>query len=160
MNILDDSYYVELDRTDRNVIQQGLDDYDGDIAGYLEKQLSYLDCTRTFPNGMRVIQTIDYVYKHNITVCNALIDMLDGEVHDRYVEILKDIHAKNLEYEKSITPVVYDSKRKSKSKTKKEPKEPKEPKEKKPSVKALKAAAKIAKIGALSFKTVKHDDTI
>ena len=148
-----DKYLISLDKTDINIINIDLEENDGDIEFVLKKNLTYLDCSRTFPNGMRIIQTIDYIYKHYISVCKYLIDILDEPLKSEYMQQLEDIHAKNLDYEESVKPVVY-------TKTKKASKKPKVAKEKKergPTVAQINAAAKAAKLGLLKFKTASND---
>lgn len=137
-------YIVPLDKHDIHVLEAAV--FTNGVTGTLDKYLEYLDCTRTFPSGIRIIQTIGLPYRHLVSMFLNLIDRLeDDALKNKYKELLEDRHHKNLEFEKEHPPVIFKSPKKVKNKT-----EPKE-KEKKPSKKVLKQAEKMAKIGKLKI---------
>ena len=118
-----------------------------DFTAYLDKLLTYLDCTRVTASGNRIVQTIDHMYKHDVTAFLYVLGLVtDKDVKKEYRKKLNDIHEKNLEFEAENPPRIYVSK-----KPKSRAKSTKEPRENKPSKKALKAASKVAKINMLKI---------
>lgn len=133
----------ELDEIDCAVSKEG-------VESYLDDLLHYLDCTRLMRDGRRIVQTIDYLYKHDISVFFYVVGKIDDEsIKEQYLAKLEERHDANLEYEKENPPITYVKKTKAKSKS------PKEPKEKKPSAKAIQAAKKVAKINMLKINIKK-----
>lgn len=135
----------EFDEIDNAVNKEG-------IESYLNDLLHYLDCTRLMKDGRRIVQTIDHMYGHDISVFFYVVGKIDDEILKReYLSKLEERHKANLEYEKENPPVVYVKKKTATKSTK----TLKEPKEKKPSAKALKAAKKVAKINMLKLNIKK-----
>lgn len=101
-----------------------------------------LDTTRSY-NGVRIVQTIDYIYKYDLSICLYIIENYidDEETKAELLTKLNDIHNKNLEYEKEHPPIVYKKPTKKK-KAASSTKEPKVPKEK----------IKVAKLNMLKLK--------
>ena len=130
-----DTRYIEND-----IREKGIDDA-------LEYKYKLLDCTRTFPNGLRIIQTIDYTYKSIISEFNYVFENYDKSVKDAWLEKVVQRHLDNLEYEKVFTNTVY--KKKGKTKTVRKTKS-------KDEVKTTKASQKlketVSKLNKLSFK--------
>lgn len=117
-----------------------------DPTAYLDKLLTYLDCTRVTASGNRIVQTIDHMYKHDVTAFLYVLGLVtDKGVKKEYRKKLDELHKKNIEFEIENPPKLYVKKTKSRTKS------TKEPKENKPSKKALKAASKVAKINMLKI---------
>ena len=117
-----------------------------DPTVYLDKLLTYLDCTRVTASGNRIVQTIDHMYKHDVTAFLYVLGLVtDKDVKKEYRKKLNELHQKNIEFEIENPPKLYVKKTKSRTKS------TKEPKENKPSKKALKAASKVAKINMLKI---------
>ena len=117
-----------------------------DPTAYLDKLLTYLDCTRVIASGNRIVQTIDHMYKHDVTAFLYVLGLVtDKDVKKEYRKKLDELHQKNIEFEIENPPKLYVKKTKSRTKS------AKEPKENKPSKKALKAASKVAKINMLKI---------
>lgn len=117
-----------------------------DPTAYLDKLLTYLDCTRVTASGNRIVQTIDHMYKHDVIAFLHVLGLVtDKDVKKEYRKKLDELHQKNIEFEIENPPKLYVKKTKSRIKT------TKEPKENKPSKKALKAASKVAKINMLKI---------
>lgn len=154
-------YYTELDNIDKGIIDTRV--AEKGISAYLNQQLIYLDCSRII-NGMRMMQTIGYPYKREISSYLYALD--NSELEDeRDISIWKDKlverHLINLEYEKENPPVWYDGKPKKNSKRKQKDKEgdifPEETKKAKMSKVEAKLKAKLlgASIGFGNFKLKK-----
>lgn len=100
-------YIIELEKFDINLIknyvaEKGIDEF-------LSQQLIYLDCSRII-NGMRMMQTIGYPYKAEISKYLYALDMIEN--NNTKISLYKDkllaIHALNLVYEKDNPPILYD----------------------------------------------------
>ena len=138
-------YLVELDKHDINVVESAISR--SSVKEVLIKYLEYMDCSRTFPSGTRIIQTIGLPYKHLVSIYYYVLDKLDDEEDKtKYEQLLISRHNENLEYEKEHAPVVYKNPKKGKSLTTST-----KDKEKKPTKKMLKQAEKLAKIGKLKI---------
>ena len=145
-------YLLSLSEVDINIINDNLARVDT-VEEYLDKLLHYLDCSRYTKDGFRLIQTISYSYKREISKYLYVLETyLDNS--SEYIDKLITLHKNNLEYEAENGTVKYEKKKK-KAKPKETTKEPKEVKEKKPSIAAIKAANKAIKIGLLKFKVKK-----
>lgn len=137
---LSDFYKVQVDA---RVVNYGR-------YGAWEKHLVWLNCTRRFPDGSRIIQVNSHVYEVEMAQTLYLIDRYFYDIKDeKYAELLK-LHNANIEHDKN-NPVL--DRAKSKQKT---------PRRKNDGVSAaeLKAKAKAMKIGALKFnikKTIKNE---
>ena len=100
-------YIIELEQFDINLIknyvaEKGIDEF-------LSQQLIYLDCSRII-NGMRMMQTIGYPYKAEISKYLYVLDMIENNntKMSLYKDKLLAIHTLNLAYEKDNPPILYD----------------------------------------------------
>lgn len=162
MNINDiiRTYYTELDDIDKSMIDKKV--IEKGIEEYLNQQLIYLDCSRIL-QGMRMMQTIGYPYKREITsyiyVLNQYVDHTDE--YKYFTNKLIERHKANLEYEKENPPIWYDGKSKKTTTRKRKIKEadifPEETKKAKISKAEAKLKAKLlsSSIGFSSFKLKK-----
>lgn len=151
-------YHTELDDSDRAMIDRRVEEKG--IEEYLNQQLVYLDCTRVL-DGMRMMQTIGYPYKREISSYFYALETYlkeDEGKYDYYCVILADKHLANIKYEKENPPIWYDGKPKKGDKRKSKAKEgdlfPEELKKAKISKAEAKLAAKLlgANIGFGGFK--------
>ena len=166
MNIkeITEQYYIELDDVDRAMIDRRVEEKG--IEEYLNQQLVYLDCSRII-QGMRMMQTIGYPYKKEIssyiyalnncvnfmTVENSDIDNFNKE---EWTNKLIERHEENLEYEKENPPIWYDGKPKKNATRKPKAKEGDMFPEETNKGKISKAEAKLkAKLGNVVFGSFK-----
>ena len=159
MNIEDiiKTYHTDLDNCDRAMIDKRVGEKG--IEEYLNQQLVYLDCTRVL-QGMRMMQTIGYPYKREISSYVYAVSGLaeDPESEQVWIDKLIERHNANIEYEKENPPVWYDGKPKKNGKRKPKTKEgdmfPEETKKAKISKAEAKLKAKLlgANLGFGSFK--------
>lgn len=147
-------YHTDLDDSDRAMIDRQVEEKG--IEEYLNKQLVYLDCSRTL-QGMRMMQTIGYPYKREIMSFLYAVEM--HAVHKHIWENkLIERHNANIEYEKENPPIWYDGKPKKNGKRKPKAKEgdmfPEESNKTKMSRAEAKLKAKLlgASLGFGSFK--------
>lgn len=139
-------YNTDLDNSDRMIIDKRV--AEKGIEEYLKQQLIYLDCSRII-QGMRMMQTIGYPYKREISSYMYALSGLaeDPEYEQVWINKLIERHIANLEYEKENPPVWYDGKPKKVSKRKPKAKEgdmfPEETKKAKISKAEAKLAAKL-----------------
>ena len=150
------TYKVKLDRFNIDYINTQV--AEKGIEEYLNQQLVYLDCSRII-NDMRMMQTIGYPYKKEITSYLYAVEMYAVDKHI-WENKLIERHQANIEYEKENPPIWYDGKPKKTNKGKQKAKEgdmfPKETKKAKISKTESKLAAKLlgADLG-FSFKLKK-----
>ncbi len=160
-------YSYELDRSDRIMLDNELDgilpfnDYQA-FNELLDKHIHYMDCTRTMPNGMRIIQTINEPYKWELARCVYLVNWLKDKNEELWKQSFDKIvkrHEDNIEFEKTTPPIIYDKLKIKKSTTRKrKAKEgdmfPEETKKAKMSRAEAKLKAKLlgANLGFNSFK--------
>lgn len=105
-----DEYIVETD-SDWNVDYMINEINANDITELLDKLIDRIDCTKVYPSGLRVMQTIGYPYKREITrYLFVLNNIEDEEVKQEYYQKLIDRHNANIEYEKDNAPVWYSKK--------------------------------------------------
>lgn len=154
-------YHTDLDDCDRDIIDKRV--AEKGIEGYLNQQLIYLDCSRIL-QGMRMMQTIGYPYKREISsyiyVLEELLPKDEEEKDNRgfWITRLLGRHQANLEYEKENPPIWYDGKPKKNTTRKRKVKEgdlfPEEAKKPKISKAEARLAAKLlgANLGFGSFK--------
>ena len=159
-------YNTDLDEFDRAMIDKRVEEKG--IEEYLNQQLVYLDCTRVI-NGMRMMQTIGYPYKREISSyvyalnnCVNFMTVEDSDINKfdkaEWINKLIERHNANIEYEKENPPVWYDGKPKKNNKRKPKAKEgdmfPEETKKAKISKAEAKLKAKLlgANLGFGSFK--------
>ena len=169
MNIEDiiKTYHTDLDDGDKTMIDRQVEEKG--IEQYLNQQLAYLDCSR-IKDGMRMMQTIGYPYKREISsyvyVLNKAV-WLDGyqDKHkEEWTDKLIERHQANLEYEKENPPFWYDGKPKKGGKRKPKAKEgdmfPEESKKAKISKAEAKLKAKLlgANLGFGGFKIKNKKD--
>lgn len=123
------NYSYELDKSDRLMLDNKLDgilpfdDYQA-FLDLFNTHLHYIDCTRTMPNGMRIMQTINEPYKWELARCVYLVNWLKDKNEDLWKECYDKIvkrHEDNLEFEKTTPPIIYDT-LKSKKGNKRKPK--------------------------------------
>ena len=149
-------YLTELDSVDKNIIDNRV--AEKGIECYLSQQLIYLDCSRIV-KGMRMMQTVGYPYKREISSYFYALDKFIGsneysnpdndEIYEYHLNKLIELHKANLEYEKENPPIIYDElKHKKGNKRKPKVKEgdmfPEETKKAKLSKAEAKLAAKFA----------------
>ena len=150
-------YHTDLDDADRAMIDRRVEEKG--IEEYLTQQLVYLDCSRIL-QGMRMMQTIGYPYKREISSYTYAVSGLaeDPEREQIWIDKLIERHQANIEYEKENPPVWYGSKPKKNGTRKPKVKEgdlfPEELKKAKVSKAEAKLAAKLlgANIGFGGFK--------
>lgn len=147
-------YHTDLDDADRAMIDRRVEEKG--VEEYLTQQLVYLDCSRVL-QGMRMMQTIGYPYKREISSYVYAVEM--HAIHKHVWENkLIERHNTNLEYEKENPPVWYGGKPKKNGTRKPKAKEgdlfPEETKKAKVSKAEAKLAAKLlgANIGFGGFK--------
>ena len=115
-----EQYRCSLDDVDHKMIDNGVAELG--IEEYLTRQLSYLDCTRTYNDGSRVMQTIGYPYQRQISIYLYALEKLNIRSDlskQEYTNKLLERHKANIEYEKNNPPIWYGGK-KAKDKWKKE----------------------------------------
>ena len=157
INELVKKYHTDLDDTDRAMIDRRVEEKG--IEDYLTQQLVYLDCTRII-QGMRMMQTIGYPYKREISSYVYAVSGLaeDPKSEQVWIDKLIERHNVNIEYEKENPPVWYDGKPKKGGKRKPKAKEgdvfPEENKKAKISKAEAKLKAKLlgANLGFGAFK--------
>ena len=150
-------YYTELDDSDKTIIDKRV--AEKGIEEYLNQQLIYLDCSRII-QGMRMMQTIGYPYKREISIYIYAVSGLaeDPEREQIWIDKLIERHQANLKYEKENPPIWYDGKPKKNTTRKRKYKEedmfPEETKKAKISKAETKLKAKLlgANLGFGSFK--------
>jgi hypothetical protein len=155
-------YHTDLDAIDKGMIDKNV--AEKGIENYLSQQLIYLDCSR-IKDGMRMMQTIGYPYKREISSYFYALETYlkeDEGKYDYYCVILADRHLANIKYEKENPPVWYDGKPKKNNKRKPKAKEgdmfPEETKKAKISKAEAKLKAKLlgANLGFGGFKLKKN----
>ena len=150
-------YHTNLDECDKNMIDKRV--AEKGIEEYLNQQLIYLDCSRIL-QGMRMMQTIGYPYKREISSYIYAVSGIaeDPEREQIWIDKLIELHNANIEYEKENPPIWYDGKPKKSGKRKPKAKErdmfPEETKKAKISKAEAKLKAKLlgANLGFGSFK--------
>lgn len=80
------------------------------VIELLDKLLDRLDCSKVYPSGLRVMQTIDYPYKREITRFLFVLSTVDEDTRNVYMDKLFSRHEQNLNYESTNAPVWYDEK--------------------------------------------------
>ena len=154
-------YHTDLDKCDTDMIDNRV--AEKGIEEYLNQQLIYLDCSRIL-KGMRMMQTIGYPYKREISSYVYALDTSEfkdkGEI-SIWTDKLIERHKANLEYEKENPPIWYDDKSKKNTTRKRKVKEtdlfPEETKKAKISKAEAKLKAKLlgSSVGFGSFKIKK-----
>ena len=150
-------YCTNLDNADKAMISRRVTEKG--IEEYLNQQLVYLDCTRIL-QGMRMMQTIGYPYKREITSYLYAVEMYAVHKHI-WENKLIERHKANIEYEKENPPIWYGGKSKKNTTRKHKVKEgdmfPEETKKAKISKAEAKLKAKLlgSNVGFGSFKIKK-----
>ena len=99
-------YIIELEQFDIDLINKSI--VEKGIDKFLSQQLIYLDCSRII-NGMRMMQTIGYPYKVEISRYLYVLDMIKNDkIISEYKNKLLIRHNLNLTYEKDNPPIWYD----------------------------------------------------
>ena len=124
------TYHIDLDDYDKTIIDKKV--AEKGIEKYLNQQLIYLDCSRIL-QGMRMMQTIGYPYKREISSYIYVLESwsssitcpedYNGNPDEYWINKLIDRHNANIEYEKENPPVWYDGKPKKGGKRKPKVKE-------------------------------------
>lgn len=87
------------------------------IYKFLDKMFYSIDCTRLDDNGIKLNQTVGYIYSCDITkIFYAIQEFVQPENKDYYYQKLLSIHNANLEFEKINPPVIYDTTKKQTTK--------------------------------------------
>ena len=155
------TYHTDLDDYDKTMIDKKV--AEKGIEKYLNQQLIYLDCSRIL-QGMRMMQTICYPYKREISSYVYALETVAGNDFDfdkKWINKLIERHKANLEYEKENPPIWYDGKPKKNTTRKRKHKEadifPEETKKAKISKAEAKLKAKLlgSSVGFGSFKLKK-----
>lgn len=154
-------YLEPIDSFLKDVVQDHIDRRG--IDRFFDYMFTALDCSRYSADGMRLNQTVGNVYSNDITkLVYAIETYISDEEKDSYYEKLLTIHNANLEFEILNPPVIYETKQKRKTTTKRKIKQqelniPDAPK--KQTAAERKLAAKAIKLNALSlsFKPKSHD---
>ena len=106
-----ESYLCTLDDVDKRMIDTNV--AEKGIEKYLSQQLIYLDCSRVI-NDMRMMQTIGYPYKREISSYIYALETVSGNDFDfdkEWIDKLLERHQANIEYEKSNPPIWYGGKK-------------------------------------------------
>lgn len=102
-------YTITLDDIDKTMIDNRI--AEKGINKFLSQQLVYLDCSRVV-NGMRMMQTIGYPYRREISIYLYAIDKIEDKLKVRdLIDRLLALHALNLAYEKGNPPIWYGGKK-------------------------------------------------
>lgn len=147
------NFVINLDRNDISKIDREVAELG--IEKYLTRQLSYMDCTKVLPNGMRMIQTLGYPYRWEMS---KYVYVLEGLNNDKdYFKIWEDklieLHNANLEYEKENPPIWYGGEKAKKAFEKKASKHPHKGKEGKKAISNEDRLKNLtATFGKLTFK--------
>lgn len=154
-------YLIDLEEEDINTINSIMSKCNA--LEWINCQITrFLDCSKCFLDGRRIIQTNEYRYKWELT--RTLYAIQNYENNDDYlIEGLIDRHNKNLEFE-SIHGFEYDV-RQNKTTTKKTKRSKQtsifDDKPKKEIKAEAKLKATAAKLGAITFNfNSKTNDTI
>lgn len=137
---LSDFYKVQVDNR--------VNEYGRDYAW--ERHLEWLDCSRKFPDGSRIVQTNSHVYSSELAQTLYLIDTYFSDDTERRYECILKLHDCNKQFEVLEPPTLIPKRKQSNPRRKNDG----------PSAAELKAKAKAMKIGALKFnikKEVKHE---
>lgn len=151
-------YYIELDNSYKRMIDKRVEEQG--IEEYLNRQLVYLDCSRII-NNMRMMQTIGYPYKQEISSYVYALDISkleDKEDISIWQDKLIERHTANIEYEKENPPIWYEKKSKKSGTRKRKVKEGDmfSEEDKKPKISKAEAKLKAKLLGAsISFGTFK-----
>lgn len=137
-------YLIPLDDFHKIQVDNRVNNYGRDYAW--ERQLDWLDCTKKFPDGSRIIQTNSHVYSLELVQALYLIDTYFADDKENRYECLLILHDSNLQFETVEPPTLVPKRKQSNPRRKKDG----------PSAAELKAKAKAMKIGALKFN-IKHE---
>lgn len=141
-------YLIPLDDFHKTQVDNRVKDYGKDYAW--ERHLEWLDCSRKFPDGSRVLQTNSHVYSSELAQTLYLIDTYFADDKEERYECILKLHDANIQFEVLEPPVLVPKRKQSNPRRKKDA----------PSSAELKAKAKAMKIGALKFnikKELKHE---
>lgn len=162
-----EDYIIELDSIDINIANNKVDELG--IEEFLTQQLYYLDCTRISNNGMRLMQTIGYPYRRELSLYLYALEnkvnfltVKDSDISkfnkDYWINKLLERHTSNIEYEKENPPVWYGGKKAKDNWDKQRNKLPRRRNKKEQTIpgfdKEVKAAQRLKKL-ATQFGTIK-----
>lgn len=120
-------YKYNLEDSDITMLNnelQGILPFDDgkDFMELFNRHIHYMDCTRTIPNGMRIIQTINESYKWELARCVYLANWYkeyDVNIYENCINKIIERHKANLEFEITTPPIVYDKLKTKKTTTRK-----------------------------------------
>lgn len=141
-------YLIPLDDFHKTQVDNRVKDYGKDYAW--ERHLEWLDCSRKFPDGSRVLQTNSHVYSSELAQTLYLIDTYFADDKEERYECILKLHDANIQFEVLEPPVLVPKRKQSNPRRKNDTLSSAE----------LKAKAKAMKIGALKFnikKELKHE---
>lgn len=105
-----EEYLIEYDE-DWSIDFMMSEIYTKSITELLDNILNRLDCTKKYPSGIRVMQTIGYPYKREITRFFFVLDNVEEDnIKEDYYQKLVDRHNSNLEFEADNPPIWYSKK--------------------------------------------------
>lgn len=158
-NELKHQYSYKLEADHKRILEREL--ANNDFDDIFSKHLTYIDCSLTISNGMRIMQTINKSYNYEFSRCVYLIESLkdvDNERYEKAKEELVNKHIANLEFEKIVPPIIYRKKQKGSSKKRTYKEKDMFPNE--PKISKAEARLKAKLIGAnVSFGTFKLKKT-
>ena len=105
------NYITSLDDSDREIIDKRV--AEKGIEEYLNQQLIYLDCSRII-KGMRMMQTIGYPYKREISSYLYALETVAGNDFDfdeEWINKLLKRHQANKKKKKENPPIWYGGKK-------------------------------------------------
>lgn len=108
--------YIILDddvqgMVEKDVVNKGIDKY-------IQDELVRCDCSRIV-DGMRLMQTIGMPYRYEISRLVAGIqyalnnNLIDDDKAKEYKSKLEALHRRNLKYEETNPPIIYDKKKRT-----------------------------------------------
>jgi hypothetical protein len=105
-----EEYLIEYDE-DWSIDFMMSEIYTQNITDLLDNILNRLDCTKKYPSGIRVMQTIGYPYKREITRFFFVLENVEEDnIKEDYYQKLVDRHNSNLEFEADNPPIWYSKK--------------------------------------------------
>ena len=137
-------YLIPIDNFHRVQVDNRVNEHGRDYA--ISRHFEWLDCTRKFPDGSRVLQTNSHTYSCELAQTLYLIDTYFEDCKAQMYDNVLNIHDANLQYEKLNPPTLVPKRKQSNPRRKNDG----------PSAAELKAKAKAMKICALKFNIKKE----
>lgn len=100
-------YMIELDDIALRMVENTIRE-SGSLEAAFRKQLFYLDCLRTYENGLRAMQTIGYPYRREMSAAIYIAEQMEETLKEQLLLELIELHQRNIEYEKLNPPIWYD----------------------------------------------------